>query len=449
MRKLFGTDGVRGIANRYPMTAEMMLKVGKATAYLFKGDSEQPRVIIGKDTRVSCDMIESAIASGVCSMGVNVSLAGVIPTPAISYLTRSMKFDAGIMISASHNPFQDNGVKIFASDGFKLPDKKELEIEGHIFSDNLNAQDISPYRLGRVISIEDGGERYVKFLKGIFPCRYSMDGMRIVMDCANGAVYRVAPLIFKSLDAEIVSLFDEPNGNNINLNCGSLHPEILAEEVVKRKADAGFAFDGDGDRVIAVDERGNIITGDQIMAVCAISLKKEGRLRNNLVVSTVMSNKGLGQVLEENGIEQINVRVGDRYVLEKMQATGAIIGGEDSGHLIFLEHHTTGDGILTALQTVGVMKKEQKGLSELASVMKVFPQILMNVDVKEKPDISTLPDIMDVIREVEMQLGEKGRVLVRYSGTQTLCRVMVEGPNQEETQIYCKKIVDSISKRLG
>jgi phosphoglucosamine mutase len=449
MGELFGTDGVRGVANEYPMTAEMALNIGRATAFLFKRKGHIPRIIIGKDTRISGYMLENALVSGICSMGVNALVVGPLPTPGIAFATNSMRADAGIVISASHNPFQDNGIKIFSSEGFKLPDEKELEIEKLIFSNNMHTLNPSPNELGKAYRIDDARGRYIVFLKNTFPKEYTLEGTKVVLDCAHGATYRVAPDTFFELGADVTSLFDEPNGENINDNCGSQHPETLAEEVVKRKADAGFAFDGDGDRLIAVDENGSMLTGDQIMAICAREMKKEGKLTKNLVVCTVMSNIGLGIAFKELGIEQLITKVGDRYVLEEMQANGASIGGEESGHVIFLEHHTTGDGIITALQVLAAMKKAQKPLSELAQVMKVFPQKLINVDVKTKPELSTIPEISQVIKDIEEQLADTGRVLVRYSGTQNMCRVMVEGPTREDTENYCKKIADVLREKLS
>lgn len=449
MGKLFGTDGVRGVANEHPMTAEMALNIGRATAYLFKRKGHIPRIIIGKDTRVSGYMLENALVSGICSIGVNALLVGPLPTPGIAFMTNSMRADAGIVISASHNPFQDNGIKIFSGEGFKLSDEKELEIEEMIFSNNMHTLHPSPQELGKAYRLDDARGRYIVFLKHAFPKEHTLEGMKIVLDCANGATYRVAPETFFELGADITSIFAAPNGKNINANCGSQHPEILAEEVLKRKADVGFAFDGDGDRLIAVDEKGSILTGDQILAICAKVMKKEGKLSKNLVISTVMSNIGLGIALKELGIEHVMTKVGDRYVLEEMQTKGASIGGEESGHLIFLEHHTTGDGIITALQVVAAIKKEQKSLSELAQLMKVFPQVLINVEVKTKPEISTIPEIGKVIRGVEGQLGNKGRILVRYSGTQPMCRIMVEGPTYEDTEKYCKQIADVVREKLN
>jgi len=427
----------------------MAMNIGRATARLFKKKGHVPKIIIGKDTRISGYMLENALVSGICSMGVDAILVGVIPTPGIAYLTNSMRADAGIVISASHNPFQDNGLKIFSSSGLKLPDETEGAIEEIIFANNLHTLHPSPAELGKAYRMDDARGRYIVFLKHTFPKEQSLEGSRIVLDCSNGATYRVAPDTFFELGAEVSTLFDEPNGKNINLRCGSQHPEALAEEVLKTKADVGFAFDGDGDRLIAVDEKGTVLTGDQILAVCARVMKKEGTLTNNLVIRTVMSNVGLTVALQRLNIDSYITKVGDRYVLEEMLARGASIGGEDSGHLIFLQHHTTGDGMVTALQVAAAMKKEGKPLSELARIMKVFPQVLINVAVASRPEIETIPEIVAAIREVEVKLGDQGRVLVRYSGTQNLCRVMVEGPSQEETDAYCKRIAEVVKRKLN
>ena len=449
MGELFGTDGVRGVANQYPMTSEMALNIGRATAHLFKREGHTPRIIIGKDTRISGYMIENALVSGICSMGVNAILVGPMPTPGIAFLTSSMRADAGIVISASHNPFQDNGIKIFSNDGYKLPDEKELEIENLIFSNNMHSLHPLPNELGKAYRIDDAKGRYIVFLKNTFSKEYTLEGTKVVLDCSHGATYRVAPETFFELGADVTSIFAEPNGHNINDNCGSQHPETLAEEVVKQKAAVGFAFDGDGDRLIAVDEKGGVLTGDQIMAICAKVMKEEGTLTNNLIVCTVMSNIGLGVALKELGIDQAVTKVGDRYVLEEMRARGAAIGGEDSGHVIYLQHHTTGDGIITALQVMAAMMKEQKPLSELAKIMMVFPQKLINIDVKSKPEISTVPEIVEAVEAVEKELGDKGRVLVRYSGTQNMCRVMIEGPTDEKVEKYCKQVADVVKEKLG
>jgi phosphoglucosamine mutase len=449
MGKLFGTDGIRGIANQYPMTAEMALNVGRAIAHLFKRTGHTPKIIIGKDTRLSGYMLENALVSGICSMGVNAILAGVCPTPGVAFLTNSMRADAGIVISASHNPFQDNGIKIFSGDGSKLPDETERSLEELILSGRMEDLYPPPTELGKAYRMEDARGRYIVFLKHTFPKECTLEGMKIVIDCSQGATYRVAPETFFELGADVKAIFDAPTGRNINVNCGSQHPETLAEEVVKRKADVGFAFDGDGDRVIAIDENGMVLTGDKILAVCAAFLKKEGKLANNLVIRTVMSNIGLTLALRELGIDSIMTDVGDRYVYEAMLNKGAVIGGEDSGHIIFLNHHSSGDGIITALQILATMKKENRPLSELAGIMKTYPQCLINVETKSRPDLSTIPQIVDVIRDVESKLGDQGRVLVRYSGTQNLCRVMVEGPTDQETHLYCRKITEVIRQELA
>lgn len=448
MNKLFGTDGIRGIANQYPMTTEVASNVGRAIARLSKKKGHTPRILIGRDTRLSGDMFEAAIISGICSMGVNAISVGIIPTPGIAFLTQDMRADAGIVISASHNPSQDNGIKIFNGDGFKLSDEKENKIEELLLADNHKLNP-TPNEFGKLSRLDDAAGRYVDFLKATFPKSLNPEGMKIVLDCSNGATYQVAPEVFAELGCEVKTLFDQPDGKNINLNCGSQHTEALAAEVLRRKADAGFAFDGDGDRVIAVDDKGNILTGDRMLAICSVILKKEDRLKNNFVVRTVMSNLGLTVAFQKLKIDSVFAPVGDRFVLEEMLARGAIIGGEDSGHLIFLDHHTTGDGLITALQVLAAMIKEGKPLSELARVMDVFPQMLINIDVKRKPEIETAPEIMAAIKKAEKALGDKGRVLVRYSGTQNMCRVMVEGPTKKETETHCRQIADVVKKILA
>jgi phosphoglucosamine mutase len=449
MNKLFGTDGIRGIANQYPMTTEVASNVGRAIAYLSKKEGHTPRILIGRDTRLSGDMFESAIISGICSMGVNAISVGVIPTPGIAFLTHDMRADAGIVISASHNPSQDNGIKIFNNEGYKLSDAKENKIEELIFADNMRRLHPSPKELGKLSRMDDAAGRYVDFLKSTFPQKLNPEGIKIILDCSNGATYRVAPAVFMELGCEVKTLFDQPDGKNINLKCGSQHTDALAAEVLRQKADAGFAFDGDGDRVIAVDDKGNILTGDRMLAICSAILKKEGQLKNNLVIRTVMSNLGLTVAFQKLGIDSVFAPVGDRFVLEEMLARGAVIGGEDSGHLIFLKHHTTGDGLITALQILAALKKEGRPLSELARIMSVFPQMLINIDVKRKPEIETVPEIMAAIKKAEKALGDKGRVLVRYSGTQNMCRVMVEGPTKKETETHCRRIADVVEKILA
>lgn len=458
MGKLFGTDGIRGVANRYPITPEMALKLGRAAVSIFrnqeKNGNNMCRIVIGKDTRLSGDMLEFAIAAGICSMGGEVYLAGVIPTPGVAFLTSSINADAGIIISASHNPYYDNGIKFFNKKGFKLSDDMEAAIESEIkkavIDDTGNAfKQENVIQPGRVHNIENPIAKYADFLKNTIKGINPFQSIKLVIDCSNGAASQVAPEVFKGLGADPEIIFAEPDGKNINDNCGSQHTGTLCKAVMKKKADLGLAFDGDGDRLIAVDEKGKELTGDQILAICAGDMKQRGLLKNDLLVSTVMSNLGLGIALKKMGIKHIASLVGDRYVMEDMISGGAVIGGEDSGHMIFLDHHTTGDGILSALRLMEAMLNNSKPLSELASVMDVFPQVLLGVEVKEKPDINTIPEIVDIIKSVESSLGERGRVLVRYSGTQSLCRVMVEGPTMEDTERDCRKIVEVVRRVLG
>jgi phosphoglucosamine mutase len=447
-KKLFGTDGIRGIANTYPMTAEVALNIGRAVAHLFKKEKHRTKIIIGKDTRISGYMLEEAIVSGICSMGADAYIMGPLPTPGVSFMALSQRADAGIVISASHNPYHDNGIKIFSGDGFKLPDEREKEIENFFFNDHEEHLP-DPENLGKAYRIEDAEGRYIVFLKNTFPRDVSMEGMKIVLDCANGATYKVAPHVFWELGADIHTIHNEPNGLNINDECGSQYTKDLSKNVLKEKAAIGMAFDGDGDRIIVVDEKGNTLTGDQIVAICANTLKKENRLKNNTVVTTIMSNKGLSNFFKSMGIKHLRADVGDRYVLEEMLKTGSAIGGEDSGHIIFLDHHTSGDGIVSGLQLVATMLKENKPLSELAKMVTIYPQVLINVKVKTKPEISKIPEIVEIIEKTEKELGDNGRVLVRYSGTEQICRIMVEGPDEETTKIYCKNISKVVKKLLN
>jgi len=449
MGKLFGTDGIRGVANKTPMTAEMALNIGRAVAHLLDRGGHAPRIVIGRDTRISGDMLESALVAGLCSMGAEAIVAGILPTPGVAFLTESLRADAGIVISASHNPYEDNGIKIFGQGGFKLPDETEAAIEELLSAEKMHTLTPSPAKIGRGARMEDAPGRYTAFLKQSFPREHSLEGMKVVLDCSNGAAYRVAPDVFFELGAATTTLFNQPDGKNINLRCGSQHPEKLAKKVVESGADAGFAFDGDCDRVIAVDEKGNILTGDRMLAICAKVMKNEGKLTNNTVVRTVMSNTGLRLALESLGIDSVITGVGDRLVIEAMKAKGAALGGEDSGHLIFLEHHTTGDGIITALQVAAAMKKAGQPLSKLAEIMKVFPQVLVNVHVKARPILEEIPEIAAAIRTAEARLKDQGRVLVRYSGTQHICRIMAEGPTQEETEQICRTLAAVIDKSIN
>ena len=449
MGKLFGTDGVRGEANRYPMNAQIAFAVGQAVAYLFKKEHHRARVIIGKDTRISGHMLEGSLEAGVTSMGGNPYLVGVLPTPGIAFITQSMRADAGIVISASHNPFEDNGIKIFSSAGFKLSDEQEETMEDLILNDKLISLLPAPRDMGQAFRMEDVQGRYIVFLKNTFPRELSMEGMKIVLDVANGATYKVAPDAFFELGAHVEVIHNTPNGLNINDGCGSQHTQDLRRKVVESGAAIGLAFDGDGDRLIAVDEKGHEITGDQILLMCALMLKEQGKLKNGLLVSTVMSNLGLRIACKKHGFRHHASKVGDRYVLEDMIRLGGVIGGEESGHILFLDHHTTGDGIVTAMQVIAAMARTGKPLSELARMMDVFPQKLINIDVKKKPEISDVPELAAAVRQVEKELGDEGRVLVRYSGTQNMCRVMVEGPTAAITEKYCSHLADVVKRTLG
>ena len=449
MGKLFGTDGVRGEANQYPMNAQIAFAIGQAVVYILKKGRARPRVVIGKDTRISGYMLESSLESGITSMGGNPYLLGVLPTPGIAFAAQSMRSDAGIVISASHNPYQDNGIKIFSGSGFKLSDEQEEAIEDLMLSNTLHEL-VPPVRdMGQAFRLDDVNGRYIVFLKNTFPRDISIEGMKIVLDTANGATYKVAPAAFWELGAKIEVIHNSPNGININDKCGSQHTEDLRKKVVETGAAIGLAFDGDGDRLIAVDEKGREITGDQILLICANDLKTRGKLKNDLLVSTVMSNLGLRVACKKYGFKHHASKVGDRYVLEDMLKLGGVIGGEESGHMIFLDQHTTGDGIITALQLLAAMIRSGKALSELAKMMDIYPQKLINVDVKRKPEISSEPKIMEVIERVEGELGEEGRVLVRYSGTQNMCRVMVEGTSESVTTKYCEEIADIVKSVLG
>ena len=449
MGKLFGTDGIRGEANRYPMSAEIAFGVGQAVAHLFKKNGHRARVIIGKDTRLSGYMLESSLEAGITSMGGYPYLVGVLPTPGIAFIAQSMRADAGIVISASHNPFQDNGLKIFGGDGFKLTDEEENSIEDLILNNNLAGLLPTSAGMGKAFRIDDVHGRYIVFLKNSFPRNLSMEGMKIVLDTANGATYKVAPEAFIELGADVEVIHNTPDGVNINDKCGSQHTGDLRKKVLESGAAIGLAFDGDGDRLIAVDEKGKEITGDQILIICANIMKKEDKLVNDLLVSTVMSNLGLRVACKKYGFKHHASKVGDRYVLEDMLKMGSVIGGEEAGHMIFLDHHTTGDGIVAAMQLVAAMVKEGKPLSELAGMMDIFPQKLINIDVKSKPDIDKVPKLAEAIAQVERELGEEGRVLVRYSGTQNMCRVMVEGPSDAVTEKYCRDLADIVKSEIG
>jgi len=450
MKKLFGTDGVRGVANVYPMTTEMAMQLGRAAAYIFKGGGKRRhRIVIGKDTRLSGYMLENALVAGICSMGVDVLQVGPLPTPGIANITSSMRADAGVVISASHNAFQDNGIKFFSADGFKLPDELEMKIETLIESKKIDALRPTATEVGKAYRIEDAAGRYIVFLKNTFPQEMDLSGLKIVLDCANGAAYKVAPAVFAELGAEVIPYGVSPNGTNINAGCGSTCPSVISEAVKIHRADIGIALDGDADRVIVCDEFGNEVDGDHIMAICATDMLKRKLLKKKTLVATVMSNMGLDIALRKAGGKIIKTDVGDRYVVEAMRAGGYNLGGEQSGHMIFLDYSTTGDGILSALQLLAVMRREGKTISELAEIMIPLPQVLCNTRVREKVDIYSIGEIAAKIKDVENKLGHDGRVLIRYSGTEPLLRVMIEGQDKYEITSWANEICDLVKKNIG
>lgn len=444
MGKLFGTDGVRDMANMGNMTAEQALEIGRALAYVCKEyhreKGTRPKIVIGKDTRLSGYMLETALTAGVCSMGVDVLLLGPLPTPGVAFITQDMRADAGIVISASHNPYHDNGIKIFSRTGYKLPDAEEEEMEELIASGRLRDVRSVEDDIGKAKRIDDAIGRYIVFCKNTFPDGMTLDGMKIAVDCANGAAYKAAPIIFSELGAEVRAIHVAPNGMNINEHCGSQYTDDLKAAVLETGSEVGLAFDGDADRLIVIDEQGHELSGDQIIAICARQYKERGLLRNSRVVATVMSNVGFLNAMKAMEIETLVTKVGDRYVLERMIQDDAVLGGEASGHVIFHNHHTTGDGIIAALQLLGIMRETGRPLSELAQVMTVFPQKLVNFTVSAKPPLDDMAEVQDAVKKAEAELGGQGRVLIRYSGTQPMCRVMVEGPTDE--------IIDRLSAEL-
>ncbi|MFQ5802468.1 MAG: phosphoglucosamine mutase [Candidatus Methylomirabilales bacterium] len=449
MGKLFGTDGVRGVANEEPMTPETVVKLGRAAAYLFKTKAGRHSIVIGKDTRLHGYMLECALTSGICSMGVDVLLVGPLPTPGIAFITRSLRADAGIVISASHNPFKDNGIKFFSGEGLKLPDEMEERMEALITSREIDRLRPLAADIGKAYRINDAAGRYIEFAKGTVPKGVSFHGIKVVVDCAHGATYKVAPTILNELGAVVIPVNIQPNGVNINDRCGSLYPEVVERAVREHGADIGISHDGDGDRSILVDETGAVVDGDHILAICALDLKHLGLLRSDTVVATVMSNIGLELCLKEAGVRMVRAPVGDRYVLEEMLRHGYNLGGEQSGHIVFLDHNTTGDGVVTALQVLSLMAKRQERLSQLRRCMTVCPQLLVNVRVTEKPDLGSVPAVQVVISEAEALLNGSGRVLVRYSGTEPVARVMVEGTDAEQVKYLARSIAEAIEKELG
>lgn len=449
MRKLFGTDGVRGVANLEPMTSEIAMQLGRAAAHIFMRRAGRHQVVIGKDTRLSGYMLESALTSGICSMGVDVLLVGPLPTPAIAFLTRSLRADAGVVISASHNPYQDNGIKFFSNEGFKLPDEVEARIEQLIISDEIKHLRPTADAIGKAYRIGDAEGRYIEFVKRSLPKDLDFQGIKLVLDCANGAAYKVAPAVFRELGAEIEVIANKPDGMNINDGCGAVHPERLQEAVRRHGADLGVALDGDADRAIFVCEQGQIVDGDHVMAALGLDLHAQGQLACQTVVGTVMSNFGLELAMKKAGIELMRTPVGDRYLMERMLAGGYNFGGEQSGHFIFLDHNTTGDGLISALQILSLMKRTRTPLSELAKAMTAVPQILLNVRVKHKPDLNQIPDIQQAIKTAESTLNGSGRVLVRYSGTEALLRIMVEGERDSTIREVADHLADIVRARIG
>lgn len=448
-RRIFGTDGVRGRANRSPMDSEMALSLGRAVSALLRKKGHRNRIVIGKDTRLSGYMIETALASGICSMGADVMLVGPLPTPGIAFITRSMRADAGVVISASHNRFDDNGIKFFDSEGFKLTDEKELWMEEFISDGRSGAKRPTGDGVGKAHRIEDADGRYIQFLKGAFPYHLTLEGLRLVVDCANGAGYKVAPAVFQELGAEVIELGTNPDGININSGCGSLHPERMCELVQRMGANAGIAIDGDADRVIMCDEKGNVVDGDVIMALAAVDRKARGKLKNDTLVATIMSNLALDRAMNEKGIKVVRTKVGDRYVIDAMRRGEYTLGGEQSGHLIFLDRNTTGDGIMGALQVLAVMLRDGRPLSELTGIFEPYPQVKVDVEVLRKCAFEEVPEIVNALSSFKGELGSDGRLILRYSGTENIARVMVEGSDPKRIGTMATDMADLIRNHLG
>lgn len=447
--KIFGTDGVRGRANKSPMIPEIALALGRAAGKMLRSSSKKPKVVVGKDTRLSCYVFENALISGLCSMGVDTLMVGPLPTPGVAFITRAYRADAGIVISASHNPYYDNGIKFFDAEGFKLPDSWERQLEAIVHKNNFEDCLPEDHDLGRNTKIIDADGRYIEFVKATFPRGKSLKNLSIVLDCANGAAYRVAPLVFRELDAKVYCYGVQPNGLNINLECGSLHPATVQKGVIEHQADVGIALDGDADRVVMVDENAQIIDGDTILAICARDMHQKGALKNNCVVGTVMNNLGFIKAMEELGIRVIQSQVGDRYVIQDMLTHQANLGGEQSGHVIFLDHNTTGDGLVCALQVLRIMMETDTKLSDLASFVKRYPQVCLNVKVEQKPPLESLKMLRAAIDNVEKTLGDTGRILVRYSGTENICRVMVEGTKHKQVMQLAQEVALEVQKEVG
>jgi len=447
--RLFGTDGVRGTANIEPMTAETALRLGRALAHVSKRSPRRHKILIGKDTRLSGYMLEQAMASGICSMGVDVLLVGPLPTPGIAFLTRTLRADAGVVISASHNPFQDNGIKFFSHEVFKLPDELESEIERLVQGDTIDALRPTATEIGKAFRIDDAIGRYNVFVKNTFPRQLTLDGLRVAIDCGHGAGYRVGPEVLEELGAVVTAIGVDPDGENINRGCGALHPEALQRVVADTHAHVGIALDGDADRAIFVDERGEVVDGDEVMAILAAELHAQGQLRHDTLVATVMSNLGLHLAMRDRGIRIVTTPVGDRHVVEEMLRGRYTLGGEQSGHIVFLEHNTTGDGLITALALLALVVDKGRPLSELRRVMQRLPQVLLNVPVAIKPEVDSGAPLAAAIDHAKATLGDRGRVLVRYSGTEPLLRVMVEGEREPDIRALADAIAGAARRHLG
>ncbi len=452
--KLFGTDGIRGTSNQYPMTPEVVVKIGQAIGHLIRkkvisSPSQANKVVIGKDTRLSGYMIEQALSSGLNSMGIYVQLVGPLPTPGIGYLTRTMRAAAGIVISASHNAYQDNGIKIFGPDGFKLDDKLEKEIEALVANNDLSKMLPPSKEVGRTKRIEDAQGRYIVYAKSAFPLEYTLDGLRIVLDTAHGAAYKVAPAIFEELGAEVIHVGNQPNGTNINDKVGALHPSLISQAVVQYRADVGIGLDGDADRVIMVDEKGKMVNGDHILAICAVHMKQKKLLKENTLVVTQMSNFGLEKKMNELGIKVIKTNVGDKYVVEEMRKGGYNLGGEQSGHVIFLDHSTTGDGTVAALNVLSVMRETGRKISDLSDVFEDVPQVLINCRVKSRVELDQIKGYDKILKEKEKELNGEGRIFIRYSGTEPLIRILVEGPDKKKISGIAEQLASFLEKEIS
>lgn len=452
--KLFGTDGIRGTSNVYPMTPEVVVRIGQAIGYLIRkkvisSPSQANKVVIGKDTRLSGYMVEQALSSGLNSMGIYVQLVGPLPTPGIGYLTRTMRAAAGVVISASHNAYQDNGIKIFGPDGFKLDDRLEKEIEALVADENLSKMLPPSKEVGRTRRIEDAQGRYIVYAKSAFPLEYTLDGIRIVLDTAHGAAYKVAPAIFEELGAEVIQVGNQPNGININDKVGALHPSLISQAVVQYRADVGIGLDGDADRVVMIDERGKLINGDHILAICALHMKNKGQLKHDTLVVTEMSNFGLEKKMKEHGIKVIKTNVGDKFVVEEMRKGGYNLGGEQSGHIIFLDHSTTGDGTVAALNVLSIMRDEKRKMSELANIFEDVPQVLINCRVRSRVDLDQIEGYHRLLKAKEAELHGEGRIFIRYSGTEPLIRILVEGPDKKKITHIAEELASFLEKQIS